>query len=497
MPEHDHIDDDKLTTDGTLPEGWAWTTVEELYRIVGGGTPSTQVEQYWNGDTPWITSADIHGLRNITPQRFITREAIENSATNLVPSDSIIVVTRVGLGKLAVTEYPLCFSQDSQALIDDTDFLYPAYMLYYLSQAVQVFRHQSRGTTIAGVTKKQLALLEVPLAPLNEQRRIVEAIESLFTQLDAGVAALKRLRANLRRYKAAVLKAACEGRLVPQDPNDEPAIELLQRKSIKANNNPKRAGRLWGSGFVPELTDNEFQSLPDGWVWAKVKDLGNDPENVVQVGPMSMKSSEFEDEGVAVLNVGCVQWGYFDETKLNYLPAEKATNFARYRILEGDVLFTRSGTVGRSAVAQKHQNNWLMTFHLLRVRASHDICLPEYLQIVFEGAAHIRRQTKDASIGTTRAGFNTRLLAELDVPLPPLEEQNRIVAEVERYLSIIKEQSTTIERNLKRAERLRQSVLKRAFAGQLVPQDPNDEPASELLKRIRRARGSNNRKTRS
>jgi type I restriction enzyme S subunit len=239
---------------------------------------------------------------------------------------------------------------------------------------------------------------------------------------------------------------------------------------------------------VPQLTKEEKGKLPGGWTWVKVRDLGPVPDEVVQVGPMSMRSRDFVDSGVPVFNVGCIGWAEFDETKLNFLRQDVARHFQRYSIRPGDILFTRSGTVGRSAVARKHHGGWLMTFHLLRVRTDPAWCSPEYLRIVFEGASHIRRQTRQASMGTTRAGFNTNLLAGLDVPLPPVEEQERILAEVERRLSLTDEVEMQVEANLRRAERLRQAVLKRAFEGKLVPQDPNDEPASVLLERIKAAK---------
>jgi type I restriction enzyme S subunit len=118
--------------------------------------------------------------------------------------------------------------------------------------------------------------------------------------------------------------------------------------------------------------------------------------------------------------------------------------------------------------------------------------------MVFEGAEHVRRQTRDASIGTTRAGFNTNLLAELDVPLPPLAEQDRIIAEVERRLSVVDVLGMAVEASLKRAERLRQAILRRAFEGRLVPTEAelaqregrDYEPASALLERIKAARTS-------
>lgn len=131
-----------------------------------------------------------------------------------------------------------------------------------------------------------------------------------------------------------------------------------------------------------------------------------------------------------------------------------------------------------------------MTFHLLRARPQPSLCLPEYLRIVLEGAPHIRRQTREASIGTTRSGFNTKLLAALDIPLPPLAEQRRIVDFATATLSVADVLREEIGADRMRVGRLRQSVLKWAFEGRLVDQDPSDEPASVLLERIRTERES-------
>jgi type I restriction enzyme, S subunit len=223
--------------DHGLPPGWARSSVGETFKIVGGGTPSTSCAEFWNGSIAWITSADIDDHHSVTPRRTITQAAITDSATNLVPRGSVIVVTRVGLGKVGLAPADLCFSQDSQALLFNPALLDPWCVVHYVGQAVSVFRHIGRGTTINGVTKKQLTELPLLVAPLKEQRRIVAEIEKQFTRLEAAVAALKRLQANLRRYRASVLKAACEGRLVPTEAElaraenrpYEPADKLLAR----------------------------------------------------------------------------------------------------------------------------------------------------------------------------------------------------------------------------------------------------------------------------
>lgn len=223
-----------------LPEGWIWARTGDLYDIIGGGTPSTEITEYWEGDIPWITSADIMGLKDIRPRKYINKKAIANSATNLVPEGSLIVVTRVGLGKIALNKIPLCFSQDSQALVGITGLHYQDYSLYFLSQAVQIFKYRHRGTTIAGVTKKQLAELPFALPSLEEQRKITDEIE---TRLSASDEIEKIIDPTLKqsvRLRQSILKNAFEGKLVPQDPTDEPAEKLLER--IKAEKAKKESG---------------------------------------------------------------------------------------------------------------------------------------------------------------------------------------------------------------------------------------------------------------
>jgi len=213
----------------TIPESWAWASVGDLYDIVGGGTPSTSIAEYWDGDIPWITSADIHGLKDIRPRKSITELGIENSATNLVPAGSLIVVTRVGLGKIALANTSLCFSQDSQALTGNNSLVFPYYSLYYLSDAVQRFKYEHRGTTIAGVTKKQLSEVPFALPSFSEQERIAGDIERYLSIADAIEKTVEHSLIQGRRLRQSILKKAFEGKLVPQDPNNEPAERLLER----------------------------------------------------------------------------------------------------------------------------------------------------------------------------------------------------------------------------------------------------------------------------
>lgn len=212
-----------------LPEDWVWTSIGQIYDIVGGGTPSTSVDKYWNGNIPWITSADIHGLKDIRPRKNVTKCGIENSATNMVPEGSLIVATRVGLGKIALTKTSMCFSQDCQALVGDRSSIFPEYSAYYLSKAVQVFKYRHRGTTIGGVPKKQLSELPFPLPSFDEQVKIVEEIEHHFSITDGVEKVVEQDLEQADRLRRSIFKTAFEGKLVPQDPSDEHADSLLAR----------------------------------------------------------------------------------------------------------------------------------------------------------------------------------------------------------------------------------------------------------------------------
>ena len=176
-------------------------------KIVGGGTPSTANPDYWQGHIPWITSADIVSYKTIKYRKYITEEGLDNSATNLIPKNNIIVVTRVSLGKAVKNDIDVCISQDSQGLILKK-FIYPDFLINLLIEKIKFFKSASQGSTIKGITKRQLADIKIPLPSLPEQKVIASLLEKAQEEIDI----LKQLAEQYRTQKRGLMQKLLTGK---------------------------------------------------------------------------------------------------------------------------------------------------------------------------------------------------------------------------------------------------------------------------------------------
>lgn len=199
----------KKTEIGVIPSDWEVVKLGKYSKILSGGTPSTQNRKYWEGQIPWITSADILGMHEIYPKKFINIEAIKNSATNLIPRNSIVVVTRVGLGKIAINRFDMCISQDSQGIIPDKAIFHLEYLAYYLSIAVQGFTVRNQGTAIKGVLKKDLVSLNIPLPTIGEQKEIATTL----INADKNIGFNILLQREISNLKSALMQVLLTGKL--------------------------------------------------------------------------------------------------------------------------------------------------------------------------------------------------------------------------------------------------------------------------------------------
>jgi type I restriction enzyme, S subunit len=491
-----------------LPDNWVWTTISEICEV----NPTIRWQDNFTDDMPitfvpmaavdefsgTIANPEIRPISEVWTgyKRFSEGDVIFARITpSMENGKAAIAIGLVNGLATGSTEFHVLHPPE----IDELREIIAKWLYHFIRQ--EQFRgdaaHKMTGT--AGQLRVPADFMSsslIPLAPLNEQRRIVEEIEAQFTRLDAGIAALKRLEANLKRYKASVLKAACEGDLVPQDPDDEPAAELLTRilrerreqweadKLAEYEAKGKKPPKGWQDKYKApvEPDTDDLPDLPEGWVWTSLDALADVRSGITK----GRHLEKYETLEIPYLRVANVQDGYLDLEEIKEITV-KASELDKYRLEIGDILFNEGGDrdkLGRGAIWQGeleycgHQN------HVYSARRFSNEIAAEWIDIA-RRVDHARDYFwRVASQSVNLASINMTKLRYLPVPISPRSEQYRILDEIDKHASIIEEIINEVQTNLIRAERLRQSILKEAFAGRLVPQDPSDEPASELLARI-------------
>lgn len=497
----------------SLPERWAGTTIGEAFLV----NPRPTIAISDDATVSFVPMPAVEAMTGrMDPSQVRPFREVSRGFTRFVEGDVLFakITPSMENGKVAVARGLIggngCGSTEFHVLraLAGAD---PHYLMLFLLQNSVREAARLHMTGTAGqlrVPTDYLASVPFPLAPLSEQHRIVAAIEQQFTRLDAAVASLKRAQANLKRYRASVLTAACEGRLVPAEAelaraegrNYEQTSVLLERIHVerrerweeaeqakrRAKGQPSLPGLSLGKYKEPTAPDPaELPALPGGWGWTTVGRLSWR----LQYGT-SAKADE-DPTGVPVLRMGNIRMGVLDFADLKFLP--EAHPDVRKTLLEpGDLLFNRTNStelVGKTAIYEARHPRACFASYLIRasVLPGVEARYIAYYVNSYQGRQYVA-SVQSQQVG--QANVSGTKLANMPVPLPPAAEQHRIVAEVDRRLSGIQVAEAAVNANLKRAERLRQAILKRAFEGRLVPQDPDDEPASSLLDHIRAERES-------
>ena len=368
-----------------------WVPLRDLGTWCGGGTPSKHVPAYWeNGTIPWVSPKDMKLEHIKGAEDSITEKAVKESATNLLPAGSVAVVTRSGILRhtfpVAVADVPFTVNQDLKALVPRAG-VDPNYVAFGLRAFSREILHQcsKQGTTVNSIETKELLRFQIPLFSTEVQTRIVAEIEKQFSRLDEAVANLKRVKVNLKRYKAAVLKAAVEGKLTEewrkQHPDGEPADKLLERILAERR---KAVGK--GKYKEPVGPDTSgLSELPAGWVWASWEGVLGNGKEAFKRGPFgsALKKSIFVESGYKVYE--------------QYCPINDDPSFARYYIdeikfreMEGfavkarDFLISCSGvTLGRITQIPDDFEPGVINQALLRVRINNKLISDSFFLAIF------------------------------------------------------------------------------------------------------------------
>ncbi|MCX6937385.1 MAG: restriction endonuclease subunit S [Verrucomicrobia bacterium] len=480
-------------TQGAKP--WPVVRLGDVAKTSSGGTPNRTSPSYYGGGIPWVKSGELGDSTVYETSETISEEGLKNSSAKIFPKGTLCValygatVGKLGiLGMDAATNQAVCGIFLPPHI--DTRFVYR-----FLEHKRRDLIDMAKGGAQPNISQDIIRNLEIPLPPLPEQRRIVAEIEQQFTRLDAGVAALHRTQANLKRYRAAVLKAACEGRLVPTEAElplqrglqgstptgdfDSPSQSKLLRvhyspPSSSTNfetgeallarvlNERRKSWHGRGSYKEPTALDSEkLFKLPEGWAWATLDSLADVKGGITKD---QKRKHTVPARSVPYLRVANVQRGYIDLTEVKEIVATE-DDIRELTLKPGDILFNEGGDrdkLGRGWVWNGELPECIHQNHVFRAR----LYITDLSSKLISWYANTFGQKfffDEGKHTTNLASISMTKLKRLPVPIPPSTEKTRIVAEVERRLSVIDELESVVKANLQRSTRLRQSILQTAL----------------------------------
>ena len=504
-----------------VPSGWVYATIRDVVASDGVFTDGDWVEtkdQDPNGGVRLIQLADLgDGSFLDKSSRFLTRaKAYELNCTFLAKGDLLVARMPDPLGRCCI--FPLDGVEKYVTVVDvcavrlGTSPITPKYMMYLINSPRTRANIEAlkSGSTRKRISRGNFASVEIPLAPQNEQNRIIAKIQELFSELDKGVESLKTARGQLNVYRQAVLKHAFEGKLTAQwrEENEdklETPEQLLARIKQERETRYERqlkewkaAVRTWESGAkrgrkpnkprdpkplgkLDESVPPNLPQLPESWAWEKLGWMTCGVE--YGTAAKSMKSGT-----VPVLRMGNIQNAKFDWTDLAYTSDDD--EIAEYLLHDGDVLFNRTNSpelVGKTAI-YRGKCPAIFAGYLIRVNQICTIVESQYVNLFLNSDVARQYGNSIKTDGVNQSNINGAKLSNYPFPYCSIEEQREIARILEKTLSLFDDTEADISQELQKADALRQSLLKKAFSGQLVAQDPSDEPASVLLDQIKAER---------
>ena len=393
-----------------MPSSWVWTTLGEIAEIITGNTPSKDIKEYYSGNIPFFKPTDLEqGIHTKYSKDRLTPLGFEQSRK--LPANSVLV-TCIGatIGKTGLTTVEGTCNQQINAIIPTFAIL--AKFLFYIciSDYMQhKIKANASATTLPILNKGNFSKIAITVPPLQEQSRIVKSIEHWLSLVDCIEGNKENLLRTIREAKSKVLDLAIHGKLVPQDPTDEPASELLKRINPKA-----------------EITcDNgHYQKLPEGWCETQLGDIFNHNTG------KALNSSNTEGTLKDYLTTSNVYWNSFDFSVIKKM-LFKESELNKCQITKGDLLVCEGGDIGRAAIWDYDYDICIQN-HLHRLRPKvNGLCVSFYYYVLY----YLKINNMIGGKGIGLLGLSSNALHKLHVPFPSLNEQHRIVSKIEEIFT--------------------------------------------------------------
>ena len=360
-------------------------------------------KDYYGGNIPWLKTGDLNdGTITYIPE-YITQRALEETSVRLNPKGSVLIAMYgATIGKIGILSFPATTNQACCACYEYS--INQMFLFYFLLANRENFIAMGGGGAQPNISKEKIISTSMPLPPLKEQERIVAEIERWLSFVDIVEKEKSDLQSTICLAKSKILDLAIHGKLVPQDPNDEPASELLKRINPKA-----------------EITcDNpQYGKLPKGWCETYLGELFNHNTG------KALNSSNTEGTMRDYLTTSNVYWNTFDFSVVKKM-LFKDNELEKCSVTKGDLLVCEGGDIGRAAIWNLNYDICIQN-HIHRLRPKVNLCVPFYYYTLY----YLKVKNMIGGKGIGLLGLSSNALHKIHCPLPPLSEQHRIVAKIE------------------------------------------------------------------
>lgn len=419
-----------------IPESWEWVRLEELGEIIGGGTPKTSTLEFWDGDIAWLTPADMKNIKGkyaSSGARNITQLGLDKSSARLMPAGTVLYSSRAPIGYIAIADNNISTNQGFKSLVPINTEI-SEYMYYCLISRTNNIVSRASGTTFKEISGSEFGLTVVPIPPLEEQHRIVAKIEEILPYIDQYDKAYTKLEIFNKKFpedmKKGILQMAMQGKLVEQRPEEGTADELYEQ-IVAEKAQLIKDGKVQKKKDTQPFYDNDELSefdIPDSWKWVKLSDV-----SLIQEGA-GIRKWQYRDMGTQILCVTNILEGSIDidKKKLFISDEEYHEKYEHLTLNIGDIVTACSGgSWGKTAIFDSTRTMMLNT-STLRLRFYGDLAYNKYLYYITK-SVFFRRQL-ELQLSGMQPNFGYAHYSRVMFPLPPLEEQKRIVVKIEELL---------------------------------------------------------------
>ena len=405
---------------------WQNLQLQDIGSIVAGGTPSTKNPNNFGGDVAWITPADLTGYTDkyiSKGKRNLSKTGLKNSSAILLPKGSVLCSSRAPIGYVVIAENEIATNQGFKNIVPNTKIANSEYLYYFLKGNKDLITSFASGTTFLEVSAKRFSAIPIPVPPMAEQKRIVKKIEELFGVIDEQVKRLEATQEALVSYRQSILQQAFSGKLCKT-----PTWEEVPLKKC----------------CLPVIKRKDSKDPSEKFLYLDIASIDNKTNKIIEGTPYT---------------------------------GDTAPSRARQIVQKDDILFSTVRTYLKNIalITDSKYDNQIASTGFCVIRANQKMLLPHFIFYKTLSDAFLsplNAKQRGSSYPAVRNGDVLNSIIEL----PSLSEQKAIVKKIENAFAFADKAQAAITGALEQAKQLKQSILKRAFEGKLVPQDPNDEP---------------------